>query len=354
MKRIGIYTIIANNFGAQLQAYATARYLISICKDCVVELVKIADEPEHKNLRTIIKSFLPSQILQKKAYKNFESLYPLTQSFTKEELINRPLQYDIYIIGSDQVWNVSNGVASHLMYFLPFQTKSPKIALASSFGTSVISQQAKKEISNYLSDFSSISVRETDGISILKSMGIDAHLILDPTFWIETNEWSRLAGNEPIIKGEYIVTYGFEISNSHIQFLIDTIKEVYKMKVIAINGARIFRHDKNYNSCGPIEFLNIVKFSKMVFTGSYHGTIFSILFRKNFFVVPHSTKNSRMENLLSLLNIKERMLPTDSSIYKSIIMNASIIDYAKLEDSISNDQIKTRDYIRKTIKKYLI
>lgn len=353
MKKIGIYTITADNFGAQLQAYATAKYLTTVCKGWSVELVSIVENTRKKNWRTIIKSILPSQVMRKKAYQYFKSLLPLTQNFTKDELIKHPLQYEMYVVGSDQVWNVSDGVGSHLVYFFPFQTKSPKIALASSFGTSFIPQKTKKEISNYLSEFSSISVRESDGVNILNSMGICSQQILDPTFWIDANEWSYLAGDKSIIKGEYIATYGFETTNKHIQTLIDAIKETYKIPVVAINGARIFKYDKKYNSCGPIEFLNIIKFSKMVFTGSYHGMVFSILFKKDFFVIPHSTKNSRMENLLSLFNFKNRMLSSDCSTLKSI-MSIPRIDYSKLEICISNEQEKTREYIQNTLNKYMI
>ncbi|ADY37286.1 hypothetical protein Bacsa_2753 [Phocaeicola salanitronis DSM 18170] len=354
MKKIGIYTIIANNYGAQLQAYATARYLQQICKNSKVELVYVPEIPTSHNWRSVVKSFLPQEMIRRRRFEQFQKLSPLTRSYTASEILKSPLQYDLHIVGSDQVWNVSGGMDNHLHYFLPFQTSSPKIALAASFGTSEIPIKLKDEVKGYLSGFSSIAVREIDGIKILNELGIYANVILDPTFWMDTEEWEFLAGTTPILKGDYIVTYGFEVSNKNVQILINDIRNLYKLPVIAIDGARIFKFDKVFNSCGPLEFLNIIRYAKLVVTSSFHGTAFSVIFNKDFWVLAHSSKNSRMENLLSELEITDRILPFNTFLFKSIISKAPSINYGKLNRRLSMLRQKSQAYIKNIIlsKKY--
>lgn len=352
--KIGVYTIIADNFGAQLQAYATARFLTSLCKGHEVEMVKIKEEPKGATWKRTVKSLLPSYIKKRKAYQNFESLLPLTpKSYHANELASQPLPYDLYIVGSDQVWNISEGMGDHLVYFLPFETKSPKIALASSFGAANIPQKLRHEVAQYLSDFSAISVREADGVNILASLGIKAAQVLDPTFWIEREEWERLAGDEPIIKGDYIAAIGFETSSNQPQQLMDTARNIYDMPVIGLNTYRAFSYDKRYNSYGPKEFLNVVKFSKLVLTSSFHTIVFSMMFQKDFYLLKHSKRNSRMQNLLANFDLLDRMVDGVPDNYSELLRKKSHIDYALVYNKMMTAQQETQVMIKDIVKRYI-
>lgn len=352
--KIGVYTIIADNFGAQLQAYATARFLTSLCKGHEVEMVKIKEEPKGATWKRVVKSLLPSYIKKKKAYQDFESFLPLTpKSYHANELASQPLPYDLYIVGSDQVWNISEGMGDHLVYFLPFETKSPKIALASSFGAANIPQNLRHEVAQYLLDFSAISVREADGVNILASLGIKAAQVLDPTFWIEREEWERLAGDEPIIKGDYIAAIGFETSSNQPQQLMDTARNIYDMPVIGLNTYRAFSYDKRYNSYGPKEFLNVVKFSKLVLTSSFHTIVFSMMFQKDFYLLKHSKRNSRMQNLLANFDLLDRMVDGVPDNYSELLRKKSHIDYALVYNKMMTAQQETQVMIKDIVKRYI-
>ena len=352
--KIGVYTIIADNFGAQLQAYATARFLTSLCKGHEVEMVKIKEEPKGATWKRTVKSLLPFYIKKRKAYQNFESLLPLTpKSYHANELASQPLPYDLYIVGSDQVWNISEGMGDHLVYFLPFETKSPKIALASSFGAANIPQNLRHEVAQYLSDFSAISVREADGVNILASLGIKAAQVLDPTFWIEREEWERLAGDEPIIKGDYIAAIGFETSSNQPQQLMDTARNIYDMPVIGLNTYRAFSYDKRYNSYGPKEFLNVVKFSKLVLTSSFHTIVFSMMFQKDFYLLKHSKRNSRMQNLLANFDLLDRMVDGVPDNYSELLRKKSHIDYTLVNEKMMTAQKETQAMIKNIVKRYI-
>lgn len=354
MKKIGVYTIIADNFGAQLQAYATAKYLTSVCKGCSVELVKIKEKSRGKSWKRIVKSFLPSYIKKRKAYNDFERLFPLTsKSYNGNELVELPLAYDLYIVGSDQVWNVSEGMGDHLIYFLPFQTQSPKIALASSFGVKSIPESLKKELHSYLSDFSEICVRERDGVDILADINIPSQQILDPTFWIDRSEWEKLAGNIPIVKGDYIAAIGFETSYSGPQKLMNSVKDIYGVPIVGLNTYRRFNYDKRYDSFGPKEFLNVIKFAKLVVTSSFHTIVFSLMFQKDFYLLKHTKRNSRMHNLLVSLNLLDRMIDGESNDYIGILQEKIPIDYSVVDEKLLSAQLNTQKIINNIIMKYI-
>lgn len=352
--KIGIYTIIAQNYGAQLQAYATAKYLQRVCKGQTVELVNI--KRQYFGLvywKRIIKSFLPSELLRLHRFNKFQSLSSITKSYKCEELINAPLHYDLHIVGSDQVWNISNGMKDHIVYFLPFHTDVPKVALASSFGTSSIPQNLKSRVYEFLKDFDSIAVRETEGVKILSDIGIEAQEILDPTFWLDSEEWEKLAGDKPLITGDYIFAFGFETSNQNPQLFMDCVKNIYGLPVVGLITYRKFKYDKRCETYGPLEFLNIIKYAKLVITSSFHTIVFSLMFQKNFYLLKHSTRNSRMDSLLAKLNLRNRIIDGKPENYKEIIQKAESIDYDKVVPIIKSLQSETRTYIENVMSKYL-
>lgn len=350
--RVGIYTAhLVHNYGAQLQAYATLRFLQSIKPDCFFELVNVITSRPKPSIRLFISSLLPSHILRRKRFEKFHAAMPHSKTLQPDQLFAHPLIYDLHIVGSDQIWNVSNGMRKYPVYFLPFVKDKPKISLASSFGVSEIPDSVKKDVKRYLETFDSISVREKEGVKILHELGIHATQILDPTFWISEKHWSQLAGDIPIIQGNYVAAYGFELSNK-VQSLIDAAQKIYSLPVIGLDAARLFRYDKTYNCGGPKEFLNIIKFSKVVITGSFHGTAFSIIFRKNFFVLPHSLRNSRIQSLLETMHLNDRLLYSDPEGYFDAIKRQKSIDYESINPIISDVQKQTRTYISQILNKY--
>ncbi len=347
--RIGIYTAhLVHNFGAQLQAYATVRFLQQIALNCQFELVSVVTSHPKPNLRLLIKSMMPQYVIRTIRFNRFHELMPHSRTLSPHQLFENPIDYDLHITGSDQIWNVSTGMRKYPVYFLPFVQNKPKIALASSFGVAQLPENVKPDVEKHLSCFNSLSVREADGVSILKKMGLEAKQLLDPTFWIDRKDWSKMAGDKPIIKGDYIAAYGFEVSNSTPQSLIDSVSDIYGSPVVGIDAAQRFRYDKKYNSGGPKEFLNVIKFAKVVITGSFHGTALSIIFRKDFYVLAHSIRNSRMESLLEQFGLINRMLSNEQD-FNKIGMKT---DYSTTDSRICDAQSDTRKYIKHILSLY--
>ncbi len=352
--KIGIYTAhIVHNHGAQLQAYATVKFLQDKFPNAQFELVNVITSPTKYTAKTVIKALLPQQTIRRHRFTKFHEQLPHSSTVSPKELFNNPFHYDLHIVGSDQVWNISKGIREYPVYFLPFVKDEKKISLASSFGTKEIPESTKSFVKKTLGEFDSLSVRETNGVNILKDIGLYATQILDPTFWLEKSEWEEISNPTPLINKEYIAAYGFEPSNKLAQYIIDKARKTYKLPVVGIDAPYKLKFDKNCNSLGPREFVNIIKNSKLMLTGSFHGTAMSIILNKDFFVLPHSTRNSRMENLLSQLNLNSRQLNSKESIDNHVEPNNSI-EYSNAGQLINEARTTTKEYIINTLSQYII
>ena len=345
--KIGIYTIHAcNNFGAMLQAYATARFLNE--HGHRAELVNVMTKKAQRDMRYIGPWSSPKCIarnlyallnlaVHKKIdnFKKFRQLMPLSKMYNnKEDVVANPPHYDLHLVGSDQVWNVEQGIGSSF-FFLPFiQDTEKKASFASSFGNIAPAHKFTKELKAFLAGFSHISVREADAAAFInQELQIKAEHVLDPTFLLNAEEWGEIAGNQPLVKGDYILYYGFDTSKT----CGDMISHLRKQKNMPVVGISVSLHspykfDKFYQEAGPIEFLNLIKYAKLVLTSSFHGMALSINFRKDFIVLKHGTRMSRMESLMNDFSLKDCIIDDMSTIvnkigeYKVMYSNEQIRD----------------------------
>jgi hypothetical protein len=365
--KIGIYTIHAvYNYGAMLQAYATQKFLANLGYDA--ELVYLntkeqAKKNEHKYFALQLKPlvfFIYARISTnvRKNFQNFRKFHQtmrLSKIYTsEEELYNCPPQYDIHLVGSDQVWNLEKGFPKFPIYFLDFlQNKTIKISYASSFGTETINHRLYPQLKKYFESFHAISVREEDGVHIIKeATSINAQQVMDPTFLLDQQEWENLAGNKPLISGKYIFCYGFDRSPDTFS-MINSIKEKLKLPIIAVASALFipYKADKFYLQAGPIEFLNLIKYSHFVCTSSYHGIAFAIHFRKSFYSTIHPTRNSRMKTMLGNLGLENRQLSFPNQILQT--KNDDLyIDYSQIEAKINQASKASKDWLYKQIMLY--
>jgi len=360
--KIGILTIHTSfNYGAMLQAFALQAAIMKLGYN-----VQIIDyypkELERSNLlrnitsdaKQIIKylyaRFNPN--IQKKIHRfdKFRNQMQLTKRYyNKKELYQNPPSFDIYMVGSDQVWNMEKGFDP--FWFLDFINHKPKISYASSFGTVTIPNEHKEKLKKYLSSFEDISVRENDGVIIIKeAANLEASQVLDPTFLLTRSEWSRL-GAKRQYEGEYILAYGFSNSIEFIQ-LIDNVKKRYPLPVIAIaiGVHSSINADKCFINTGPNEFIALFRDAKAICTDSFHGLAFSIHFRKTFFTIPHPTRNSRLKSLLDLLKLNERQF-SDSSMVLKLKEEELNINYENIEALIQINIEKSMKFLKNSIEK---
>jgi len=362
--KIGIYTIhTPYNYGAMLQAYATQKALEKLGYEAELVNFYTSEEEkvnESKILSWRFKSFLDflyarvnCKIYKRhRKFKEFHSKMKLSKRYySLDEIYDHPPEYGVHLVGSDQVWNIENGLPQRDFYFLDFlKSGEIKMSYASSFGTSKIDKTYYESLKMLLSTFKVISVREDDGVNIVKNAtGLVPKQVMDPTFLLNTQEWSKLFASKPIIKGEYIFCYGFDKSEKSYA-MISAIRERLKLPVIAVLVSRSFRIkvDRYMREAGPEEFLNLAKYAAFICTGSYHGAAFAIHLRKSFFVTIHPTKNSRMETLLKRIGLENRQLRDVNKILQ-MSDDELFIDYANFEDRIYDTACDSMRWLKENL-----
>lgn len=348
------------NYGASLQAYALQHYLESLGHE--VEIIDFnpwfhCDRynpfwiPKNAIGRaaSIIKKFPLLRYIwcpykayrggmfktwgRKAAFDAFEKeYYHLTsiKYFSSEELMQNPPMADAYIAGSDQIWNTFSNNGKEPGYYLDFgndQTK--RISYAASLATNSIKDECKGFIKEKLAKFSSISVREKTGASLLADLGIsNVSVVLDPVFLLDKSEWKQLSlkGNLYGLSHEsYVLVYDFLGNDDNMISFAKAYAKEKSLKIVSINDFSERGYaDININNAGPLEFLSLIDNAACVIASSFHATAFSVIFQKEFytFSLKGHHNSSRMLDFLSSLGLQDRMNPT--------LMQVSTINWVKI------------------------
>jgi hypothetical protein len=261
---------------------------------------------------------------------------------------------DVVIAGSDQVWNPLYLRYSDYAYLIPFRLKNTrKIAYAASFGIDDLDSIPSNLLNIYkvwLRDFDAISVREqSDVVFLSKLVGKEITHTLDPTLLLN-NDWWSIHGVPPDARSldniaDYVFVYNLTYDMiKPIEPFLNKLREK-GLTILAYYMPRPFplkqciediKHlVKIRNKLGitfveyisPFEFLWLIKNAKYVITNSYHGTIFSILFEKNFIVIPPRGKSKRILDLLDLLGLRERAISAYCDVNRLQKIMMEVVDY---------------------------
>ncbi|MFY3790514.1 polysaccharide pyruvyl transferase family protein [Ureibacillus sp. MALMAid1270] len=325
MKRVLTLTMhSAHNYGAVLQAFALQSYLIQrgykneiidyrpdyISNEYKIIQLKQNNIPIH---RSIVSSFisLPFRILKSYRFNKFinENLKLTNNTFkTYSQLQESNPKGDVYIVGSDQVWNsdITKGVDP--AFFLDFVTFGKKVSYAASFGKEYVKNEEKNLIKKHLEVFDAISIREESGRGILENLGIKkSELVVDPVFLLNKGDYNKISKKPKIDK--YLLIYTLE-NDPLVTPLARKVAEARNLKIVSI-GSFINRYKSDYHirAAGPEEFLGYFMNADYVITNSFHGTAFSIIFNKDFASIKLNNKRgTRIENLLEITDNKNRVV----------------------------------------------
>lgn len=328
------------NYGAALQAYALKTY-ISKYKEC--EIINYHNEFFHKPYKfgknTIFDIiYCRSRNKKRNRYKKFQNeKLELGGKISKQNLCLLNDKYDYFIAGSDQVWNLECS-GNDKSYFLDFVSDNKKkYSYAASFGSA---EANVSDVYNLIKDYNRISVREKSGKnSLMKLSTEEIAVVLDPTFLLTKEQWYKEFKLED--KEEYILIYevlnGFEIENYAKRLAKETGLEI----ICITSSNRIKKGMKTVRNAGPEEWLRYFSKAKYILTNSFHGTVFSIIFEKNFCVEllpPPATTNTRMIELLSMFELENRIISNGK-------YNADKISYDKVRDILDNERNKSYSYI---------
>lgn len=255
---------------------------------------------------------------RKAAFDKFEKeYYHLTpiKYYSSEQLQKKPPRADIYVAGSDQIWNTFSENGKEPGYYLDFGKESIKrISYAASLATSTIKEEYKVFIKEKLARFNAISVRESTGAKLLADLGIDnISVVLDPVFLLDKSEWQQLSlkGNLYGLSYEsYVLVYDFLGNDENMISFVKAYAKEKSLKIVSINdfSERDYA-DININNAGPLEFLALINNAACVVASSFHATAFSVILEKEFYTfnLKGYNNSSRMLDLLSSIGLQERM-----------------------------------------------
>jgi len=332
MKKVGLITYHAShNIGSMLQTYAMIN-LIKKRYDLDVEVINFSSLKQqnlysfyYKNdsFKNVVKNLIITAMYPffKKRYNDFadfiENSFPLSgeKKSSIEEIDTS--QYDILVCGSDQIWNVTC-IDFDNAYFLPFGSEKRKIAYAPSLGGKNILKDVKNldKYKSLLNEIDHISVREKNGIKWLSEMTEKkVSLVPDPTLLFDADFWDNLESSNKVNQ-RYIFFYGAAYYKNTFQVLKEISKK-YNLPIIMFDHkawvfkGNYFRGLKVSDSTTPNCYLSLIKNAEMVITTSFHGTIFSTIYRKNFWSITFKDTNpddDRINTLLEQLGLEDRKL----------------------------------------------
>lgn len=382
MKKIGIITILkCNNFGAELQAYATQKKLSLMGYDAEIIDLLYYKHPDFKSTRMSkpfvklsvkgkIVEFIKFSILNPIIYnivplfsknmrtrnRKFDEFHEkntkLSETYRSiDRLYSRCKEYDAYIVGSDQVWNPGTGMNIE-PYFLTFAPKGKrKISYASSFGVTNIDPAYKGKFRELLNNLDHISVREGAGVNIVnKVANKHAELVLDPTLLLNKDEWKQCASGFNPNEGKYVLIYEVHPSEKIQQMALDYAHKnnllVYRVGVRGIFNWKT-KGITNLVDIGPADFVSLFENAAMVFTNSFHGTAFSVNLGKDFYTILSKAgkKNSRMTSLLSILELESRIIYQEDN----SVVDYSSYDKRKAQELLQTERDKSVRYLEESI-----
>ena len=346
----------SDNYGQILQGLAMQRYLISLGHKAFI--VRFHEESPSKSFKDKVSRLLPSHIIDyirfKKVnretsifnskhqrrftdFKNEHLNYSDCEFFSYEELLCADWsKVDAFVCGSDQIWSPKyvNNYLAYLLAFAPLRCR--KIAYACSFGRTTLDDVYIQMLRKQLATFDVVGLRENSGVSICHRAGRkDAKLVADPTLLLHAIDYADLISNVSISASAFIYLLNWKMPLPLEQ--IDTYLKTNGLSVAYFptqGNENIWQSD---NDLSIKNWITQLANSQIVFTNSFHGTVFSILFHRPFVSFALEGKdagmNDRLLTLLTAIGLENRIYKNESSYSLSAIANQTI-DWNDVDDRL--------------------
>lgn len=383
MKKVGIITIHNSpNYGACLQSYALYRYIQQQGND--VEIIDLhrpfayedyIPSKKYVSCRSVKRSLLskikgnvkrfigiktkspslysPSAINK---FDEFNSVIKLSKPYRGiDELYANPPLYDLYISGSDQLWNPTQAYCLE-PYFLTFVPKGQgkKISYATSVGITDLRDNEKKDFAKWLNLYDDISVREYQAQSLLQGLLADKKVnqVADPTFLLDPKEWKNMAVKPK--QSKYILMFTLQHRPEILEYCLLLSKQS-GLPLIELGQVQPEVLDGSYTAvkdAGPKEFLGYIENAELVITDSFHCTVFSLIMGANNFytyIAPTNQRGSRIIDLLNTYQTIEHLLSPDLNVSFDTLMGSQI-PHQKVNMIMKLERNRSRDFINKYLR----
>lgn len=345
------------NLGASLQTYALAAYLQSQGHE--VQIIdyqplylrhyRLAGVPNPRFDKPLLREAyqiakFPGRLYdrltskRKKAFDRFTAEYmPVTQTTYSDIAALRaaPPEADLYIAGSDQIWNPLFRNGKDPAFFLDFVPEGKRrISYAASFAVERLEKQDADRMKPWLEKLDAVSVRESSGVALLADMGIKGVQVVDPVFLLPKEAWEKLAV-QPSMQ-DYILVYDFD-NNPKIKEIAQAISRKAGRKIVSLFP--VDWADELWADAGPCEFLGAIQNAGIVLSNSFHATAFSLIFGKDFYVVNRTEGiNARMKDLVGDLGLADRLIC-------AVPTAITAIDYPNVVPLLEKKIIASKDYL---------
>lgn len=342
MLKIGVLTFHrADNYGAVLQNMALINIVSQFNDNNIVQTIdyrspKIEapyNQPfyqvyTHNPVKFFVRvlrnlTFLHQTRQRKEKFNLFRVRYcKLTRPQSVKQLVNNELNIDLFITGSDQVWNSTIADAQDEKVFsLEFVHDKRKISYAASAGNiNCLNSSTEKAIAK----LDEISVREVELKKYLeKKLKRKVRLDVDPVFLLGTMNWNSMLPKRRIYKQPYIFVYSVGDQRATVNAIARKISRQTGLKIASVDYLDKFgKRGTKFYGASPLEFVQLIRDAEYVVASSFHAVAFSIIFKKKFVVIPHAVTGSRISNLLEVLGLSDRIVKDSSAFFLKEINNS--------------------------------
>lgn len=327
---------LISNYGGILQAYALSAYLRRNGHDVMI-LNRQSNMPYINRLIKSLLIFIHHPRYNNPRYKFLAQFVKRNIDYSKPLWTTRDLNtfvdsnnFDIVIVGSDQVWRSDFAMNYEYNYFLDFvPTKIKKVSYAASFGLSnwKYTNEQTKRIRELIKEFTAISVREDEGVELCyDNLNINACHVLDPTMLLRDKDYDKIISKR-IISENYIFVYWLGSEEEKKKALSNTHIDNRRIVDISLRGSEVLMSIEDW--------LSYIKYADIVITDSYHGCVFSLLFHKKISLNRNdSGGNGRIDSLFRMLSIEK---------------NTEELDYTIVESALERERTKSYNFIKRAI-----
>lgn len=360
MKKVRTVTFHrAQNYGSALQTYALQQFVCALGKTAGEEIdykvIDIAPKNQERLYSIFKKGFTVKNVVKNTVaflyYPALKTKREKFQVFLQENvaLTNSREDAEYYISGSDQIWNVRS-TDFESFYYLDFVKSAKKLSYAASFGPLKIEWENydAEKYANLLKDYTYISTREggsAKNVELLTGRQAETHV--DPTLLLDREEWRKIQSGANYKNGNYILLYCLEPTKAQLGIVKAISKKLHLPVVITkynnkndiVNG-----FVKKY-ACGPKDFLSLIDNAALVLTSSFHGTAFSLIYRKKFFVLNGKTDN-RICDILTKTGLLDRSLENADDVSKASLEE---LDFTTAERFLDEQRQKSANYLQQAL-----
>ena len=335
LKKIVFITIhVGFNFGSKLQAVATSEVLkkLGYNSTCVNYIPpRVTHKRYWKNaIATPIKFirrflFFPILLLTERNFDGYLKRHCNVSKpfYAEDDFMKCCPKADVYISGSDQLWNYKHNEGNDKHYFFD-GIEGKKISYASSIGMTSLPNDYASYVKEQLLQYDAISVREQSAVDLLACMGINATHVLDPTFMLNKEEWAVFASKR-LVREKYIFVYlPYNIKDKDLVYRsVRKIATEKNLKIVSYsdNIIKDTYADRTIYFVNPGDVLSLILHADVVMTNSFHGTAFSINLNKQFWTYMPSKFSTRITSILDLCGLNNRLLDveiTNEQIFETV------------------------------------